>query len=155
MLKSEKGLTGIDIVLAIIIVMLFTSIILSLMYNIKQQNLKQIYAMASNIYITETLENIGIADYEDVVATTSENISELIPELPEMIKERIECKCNINGFDSPVNSTIIDNKTGAKSLLPVDNNPIWFCIMSTIFRNRPSISKSYERLSGSAAPQHP
>ena len=86
--------------------MLFTSIILSLMYNIKQQNLKQIYAMASNIYITETLENIGIADYEDVVATTSENNSELIPELPEMIKERIELE-NIENEASYDNEELI------------------------------------------------
>ena len=43
MFKSEKGLTGIDIALTIIIIVLFTSIIFSLMYNVKYQNLIQVY----------------------------------------------------------------------------------------------------------------
>ena len=100
MLKKEKGLTGIDMVLAVIIVLLFTSIILSLMYNVKQQNVKQVYKLASNIYLTETLENIGIANYDDVVATSSENNSNLIPEMPVMFKENIEVE-SIENEENP------------------------------------------------------
>lgn len=100
MLKKEKGLTGIDMVLAVIIVLLFTSIILSLMYNVKQQNVKQVYKLASNIYLTETLENIGIANYDDVVATSSENNSNLIPEMPVMFKEKIEVE-SIENEENP------------------------------------------------------
>ena len=100
MLKEKKGLTGIDIVLTVIIVILFTSIILSLMYNVKQQNLKQVYKQASNIYLTETLENIGIADYEDIIETTSENNSELIPDLPSMFYEKNEVE-SIKNEENP------------------------------------------------------
>lgn len=90
MLKSEKGLTGIDIALTIIIVVLFTSIIFSLMYNVKQQNLKQTYKLASNIYLTETLENIGIEDYDDIVAANYNENSDLKPEMPNILSEKIE-----------------------------------------------------------------
>lgn len=110
MLKEKKGLTGIDIVLTVIIVILFTSIILSLMYNVKQQNLKQVYKQASNIYLTETLENIGIADYEDIIETTSENNSELIPDLPSMFYEKIEVE-SIKNEENPNKEDIIKKVT--------------------------------------------
>ena len=114
MLKKEKGLTGTDIILAVIIVILFTSIIFSLMYNVKKQNLKQVYKSASNIYLTETLENIGIADYEDIIETTSEESSELIPELPSMFNEKIEVETIKENLIKKVPVTVfykIENKT--------------------------------------------
>ena len=114
MLKKEKGLTGTDIILAVIIVILFTSIIFSLMYNVKKQNLKQVYKSASNIYLTETLENIGIADYEDIIETTSEENSELIPELPSMFNEKIEVESIKENLIKKVTVTVfykIENKT--------------------------------------------
>lgn len=90
MLKKESGFTGIDITIAIIAVVLFTSIILSLMYNVKYQNLKQVYKLTANIYLTETLENIGIADYDNVISTDSSINTELIPELSNMFTEKID-----------------------------------------------------------------
>ena len=87
MLKKESGFTGIDITIAIIAVVLFTSIILSLMYNVKYQNLKQVYKLTANIYLTETLENIGIADYDNVISTDSSKNTELIPELSNIFTE--------------------------------------------------------------------
>lgn len=90
MLKKESGFTGIDITIAIIAVVLFTSIILSLMYNVKYQNLKQVYKLTANIYLTETLENIGIADYDNVISTDSSKNTELIPELSNIFTEKID-----------------------------------------------------------------
>lgn len=90
MFKSEKGLTGIDIALTIIIIVLFTSIIFSLMYNVKYQNLIQVYKLASNIYLTETLENIGIENYDDIVAVGYNESSDLKPEMPSMFSEQIQ-----------------------------------------------------------------
>ena len=90
MLKSEKGLTGIDIALTVIIVVIFTSIIFSLMYNVKYQNLKQVYKLASNIYLTETLENIGIEDYDDIVTVGYNENSDLKPEMPNIFSEQIQ-----------------------------------------------------------------
>ena len=75
MIKSDKGFTATDIAIAIVTIIIFTSTILGLMYNVKNENVKLQAKLLSNIYLTETLENIGIADYDDV---TSEN-SNLIP----------------------------------------------------------------------------
>ena len=80
------------------------------MYNVKQQNLKQVYKQASNIYLTETLENIGIADYEDIIETTSENNSELIPDLPSMFYEKIEVE-SIKNEENPNKEDIIKKVT--------------------------------------------
>lgn len=100
MFKGKNGLTGIDIVFAVIIIILFTSIILSLMYNIKLQNTKQVYELACNIFATQTLENIGISDYEDIIESDSDNNSNnLIPDLPSMFHEKIEVE-SINDIDS-------------------------------------------------------
>lgn len=68
MLKSNKGFTGTDIILSVIIVIIFTSIIVSLMYNVKMENYKIKIDSITNIYLVETLENIGISSYDDVVS---------------------------------------------------------------------------------------
>ena len=80
MLKNKKGFTGIDISIAVTAIIIFTSIILALMYNVKMENLKMQRKLLANIYLTETLENVGIAKYDDV---TSENTN-LIPDTPEL-----------------------------------------------------------------------
>ena len=79
MLKNSKGFTGIDIVISIIAILLFTSSILALMYNVKKENLEIEAKLLANIYLTETLENIGIAEYDDI---TSENTN-IIPEMSD------------------------------------------------------------------------
>lgn len=71
MLKSKKGFTGVDVSISIIAIIIFTSTILSLMYNVKVENAKIEGKILANIYLTETLENIGIADYDDVTTNNS------------------------------------------------------------------------------------
>ncbi len=87
MFKSNKGFTGIDIVLSIIIVITFTSIIVSLMYSVKMENYR-IKAMAiSNIYLVETLENIGIANYDEI---KSDNTALFPKEMSTEFEKKIE-----------------------------------------------------------------
>ena len=87
MFKSNKGFTGIDIVLSIIIVITFTSIIVSLMYSVKMENYR-IKAMAiSNIYVVETLENIGIANYDEI---KSDNTDLFPKEMSTEFEKKIE-----------------------------------------------------------------
>lgn len=87
MFKSNKGFTGIDIVLSIIIVITFTSIIVSLMYSVKMENYR-IKAMAiSNIYLVETLENIGIANYDEI---KSDNTDLFPKEMSTEFEKKIE-----------------------------------------------------------------
>ena len=86
MIKDNKGFTQTDIVISIIAVMLFKTIILSVMINVKNSNAKLKAKSIANIYMTEILENIGIAQYEDV---TEENKSKFIPEMTKAFETQI------------------------------------------------------------------
>lgn len=56
------------------------------MYNVKYENTRQLYKLSSDIYLIETLEKIGIANYEDV---TSDNDNLLPSDLPTFMEETI------------------------------------------------------------------
>lgn len=102
MFRSKKGFTGIDISISIIAIIIFTSTILSLMYNVKLQNLKLEYQLLANIYLTETLENIGIAKYDEIIETNNK----LIPEMSDKFK--IEMKISkINEEDTTKTEDIL------------------------------------------------
>lgn len=66
MLKEKKAFTAVDTILAIIIIIIFTTIVVSLMYNVKIENNILKLKMIANIHIIETLENISIAEYDEV-----------------------------------------------------------------------------------------
>ena len=76
-IKKDNALAGIDIVIAIITIMIFSGLILALMYNNSVENVKVAKETMAMIYITEIFENIGIAEFDDVIET---NIQNFIPE---------------------------------------------------------------------------
>lgn len=80
MLKKQTGLTAVDISIAIVAIMIFTSIIMSLMYNVRNENLRIKAKALATIYLTEISENIGIAKYEQVTEDNSNIIPENIPD---------------------------------------------------------------------------
>ena len=73
-------------IIAIIAIFIFSTLILSLIYNNAIENLKLKQENLAMIYLTETFENIGIADYD---AITTEKINRCIPQ------EAIENNFNI------------------------------------------------------------
>lgn len=75
-INSNKGFVGVDMVLAILAIIIFSAIIVSMMYNNFLENSKINRQALAIIYLTETLENVGIAAYDDV---TQENINNFIP----------------------------------------------------------------------------
>lgn len=87
MLKNNKGFTGTDIAISIIAIIIFTSTILALMYNVKIENLKIKAKLVANIYLTEALENVGIAKYDEV---SVENIENLVPQVSDAYQSHIE-----------------------------------------------------------------
>lgn len=76
-IKKEKGLAGVDIIIAIIAITIFSTLIVSLMYNNVIENVKLKRETLATIYLTETFENIGIESYENI---TEENINNLVPQ---------------------------------------------------------------------------
>lgn len=75
-INSNKGFVGVDMVLAILAIIIFSAIIVPMMYNNFLENSKINRRALAIIYLTETLENVGIAAYDDV---TQENINNFIP----------------------------------------------------------------------------
>ncbi len=76
-LKNEKGIITTDVVLSIIVIMMFSVLFISLMYNNAVENIRLKAHGIAVADLTETFENIGAADYEDV---TNENIYSFVPE---------------------------------------------------------------------------
>lgn len=64
--KNEKGFTGIDITIAVIIIMLFMSLIATLFYNIASSS-KALERKTEATYIaTDVIEKIKALDYDEI-----------------------------------------------------------------------------------------
>ena len=70
-IKEENGFTVADIVIAIIAILIFSTLIYSLMYTYVLENVKLKKENLAMIYMTEIFEKIAIADYTSI---TEENI---------------------------------------------------------------------------------
>lgn len=76
-IKSEKALAGIDMIIAIIAISIFSTIIVTMMYNNTMENVKLKKESIAMIYMTEIFEKIGIESYDNV---TEENVANFLPE---------------------------------------------------------------------------
>ena len=65
-LKNNKGYVAIDMAVAIIGIIVFSGLIISLMYSNFLENAKTKKEAIAVIYLTELMENVGIATYEQV-----------------------------------------------------------------------------------------
>lgn len=74
--SSNKGFVGIDMTVAIVAIIVFSGLIITLMYNNYLENIKIKKEALATIYLTQIFENIAIADYQDV---TQANIDNFIP----------------------------------------------------------------------------
>lgn len=116
--KKESGLAGIDIIIAIIAVTIFSTLIISLMYSNVVENIKLKKETLAMIYITEIFENIGIETYDNI---TQENINNLVPsevndlyQVEMTITNQLEDVNNNEDIIKKVQVTltyVIDNKT--------------------------------------------
>lgn len=71
-LKSEKGFTGIDITVALIIITLFVSIITVIFYNITKSS-KEMERNSEATYIaTDIIEKFKASNYDELKTTTNE-----------------------------------------------------------------------------------
>lgn len=64
--NCNKGFTSTDIIISIIAIMLFSSLIVSLILNNALKNVKLYKEAEATIYLTETFEQIGMANYTTV-----------------------------------------------------------------------------------------
>lgn len=71
--KSEKGFTGIDITVAIIVITLFVSIISVVFYNITISSKKLERKTESTYIAQDAIEKLKALDYDDVPETKNED----------------------------------------------------------------------------------
>ncbi len=105
--RDDRGLATVDMIIAIIAIMIFSSLIVSMMYSNVMENVKLKKETLAMIYITETFENVGIEDYNNLTVGSYEDITNnnydsyiegLIPEdLPEDYKVDIVITNNLEG----------------------------------------------------------
>lgn len=88
-IKKDNGLAGVDVIIAIIAVMIFSTLIISLISNNVMENVKLKKETLAMIYITEIFENIAIEDYENVTETNIDNF------LPEEIGEEFQVEMQV------------------------------------------------------------
>ena len=74
MKRKNNGFIGIDMVIAIFAIITFSALIISLMYNNFLENMKIKKEALATIYLTETLENIGIESYDYINIENKENL---------------------------------------------------------------------------------
>ena len=73
-IKREKGLAGVDLVIAVIAVMAFSTVIVFLMQGNVNENVKLKKDTLAMIYITEIFENVGMESYQNLENGTYEDI---------------------------------------------------------------------------------
>lgn len=86
MIKNNKGFTQTDIVVAVVAIIFFTTLIVALMTNVKVQSTKLKGKLLANIYLTETLENVGILQYDYV---TEENKDLIFPKMTDVFTPQL------------------------------------------------------------------
>lgn len=66
-IKKDNALAGIDMMIAVIAIIIFSTLLIALICNNAIENVKLVKESMAMIYITEIFENIGIQAYGDEV----------------------------------------------------------------------------------------
>lgn len=68
-LKDRKGITSIDLSIAMIVVLIFTIIMSSISYNVYASSMEAKRTAVAINYAVDIFEHIGALDFEDVIAS--------------------------------------------------------------------------------------
>ena len=88
--KKKNGFIGMDMVIAIVAMLIFSGLIFSLMYNNAIENSKIRKETMAIIYLTEILEGVGIADYDNISKESIDKGFLLPEEVPDSYEINIE-----------------------------------------------------------------
>ena len=96
-IKDERGVTGIDISVAIIIILLFVGLITTLIYNYTQ-NSKEIERKSTATYmIIDILEHAKNSDYDNI---NNENIQPYISDESKLNKSGYQISCEVKSSEN-------------------------------------------------------
>lgn len=120
-IKRDNAIAGIDMVIAIIAIMIFSVLILSMITNNILENLKLKNESMAMIYMTEIFENVGIVAFDneiyqnltpDYVEITAENIlvsQEIIDKCKVEMSTEIIKKSDVESFTATFSDTVNDD----------------------------------------------
>jgi len=115
-IKKQNAIAGIDAVIAIITIIIFSTLILTLIVNNLKENVKLKKDTLAMIYITEIFENIAIEDYDKI---NDSNIDNLIP---QQVKDNYSVDIKItNQFENVSNNEDIMKKITLTLTYEFDN----------------------------------
>ena len=112
-IKSEKGFTLIDIIVALIVILLFMSIISVLFFNITKSS-KEIERESQATYIaTNILEAYKAKKYDDIPIVTDKEITDgeiVVDGQPIMVQEGYAAFVTVENY-IPSNEIIVNSQT--------------------------------------------
>jgi type II secretory pathway pseudopilin PulG len=100
-IKDEKGFTGIDITVAVIIIMLFMTLIGTIFYNITASH-RQLERKTEATYIAiDVMEKLKAQNYDDLIVGEYNNntIAKILKD--EIIEEGYSLKVTIKNYNTP------------------------------------------------------
>lgn len=100
-IKDEKGFTGIDITVAVIIIMLFMTLIGTIFYNITASH-RQLERKTEATYIAiDVMEKLKAQNYNDLIVGEYNNntIAKILKD--EIIEEGYSLKVTIKNYNTP------------------------------------------------------
>ena len=101
LIKEEKGFTGIDITVAVIIIMLFMTLIGTIFYNITASH-RQLERKTEATYIAiDVMEKLKAQNYDDLIVGEYNNntIAKILKD--EIIEEGYSLKVTIKNYNTP------------------------------------------------------
>lgn len=121
-IKSQKGVTGLDIGVAIFIIIIFSSLIASLFYNISMINTSKKRNAIAAIYATEVLEEVGKMNYDEISEELlKQHISEKYLNLENVNVQDYNGNYEVNGYTITMEVTKYNETYGEKDGIPYDN----------------------------------
>lgn len=102
-IKQNKGFTGMDLSISVIVILISIAIIATMIYNLYLSGAGMKRNVIATDYAINILENIQATDYASVTFNQEESTT-LKTKLDEMLKVTGSCDNNTNTYNANVNS---------------------------------------------------
>ena len=121
-INSQKGITGVDITISIFIIVIFSSLIATIFYNISIANTSKKRNATASIYITEVLEEVGKMNYDDVTTELlKSHITEKYSNSSDIYIEDYNGNYEVNGYTITMEVTNYNETYGEENGVSYDN----------------------------------
>ena len=127
-IKSINGFVGTDLAIAIVAIIAFSGLVFTLMYQNYLENVKMKKAALASMYLSQTMENIGIEDYNHLVQA---NLNDYIPSDMDQTKYTIVLELNEMELTEQQLSDDIVKKVTATIFYEIGNHQYQYAMVRT------------------------